>query len=229
MIGTWPGKSFAEPTKLIFAVYASHVITTLIFLNFSSTDRAKWDSPLYISPSIKFIVHIFLASNQTMPFISALKAQFCQALRTNNFLNVDIFSLHGSITSRFATPPHQWISFSYLFVDKVFELLQCLWLYTFEQILKLFLSYFVATFVLEANKIINFCPFNLHSNIFTRTIYAETMTALKTPCKEVIITDWLRCGDNFIGIADRAIKCLFIINFFNLFIFEAELFTQLSY
>lgn len=100
----------ADPTPLIEANRASHMVTPLILRYLSFTHRAERYVNIPLSELLILLLHVLLTTSPpSMILLSALETHDCLAFLTCYLPNRYRLSLHMSITPWLHAESYQWI------------------------------------------------------------------------------------------------------------------------
>jgi hypothetical protein len=169
--------ALAEPTELITADDASHVVASFVFLDFGFANWTKSDSTVLVCPSFEFAIHILLTACPTMPFSTALEAYHSRALRAYNLLGVWGLTTHHSWTARLCAPTNQEIRFSLVLFDEISKLLECFWLlFPKEPCQFRHLDFSIALF-LKTDELFKVELGDFDANVLARAVNTESVSA----------------------------------------------------
>ena len=100
-----------EVTELVIAKEAGHVVAPFRLLNLRPAHRTENDRVDALVPALKGPFHGLLARSEiAVPNLSTPEADGVGALRARQLLCIHIISYHVTITVRFGTEPHEWVT-----------------------------------------------------------------------------------------------------------------------
>ena len=106
MIGSWASVASADPTKLVFAEEASHVVASLSALDLSFANGAEGYAARLGDVPFEALCHGIFATEIRVPFVSTLEADNGGALLALKLLAINVACFHPTPTACLGAPAH---------------------------------------------------------------------------------------------------------------------------
>lgn len=166
-----------KPAPLKTAEVASHVVAALHLFHFGLALGTVGDVLVVTSPLLKLLVlELVTGSEVSMPVVSALETNFGVALRTSEFLRVEVVGSHIPFAVGLGTPSNERVSFQPLLFLESVELLNEI-LPVSEQIPKLVFSHLLPALTLKTNELLHLHSVNAELKLLLHTLLAKLVVA----------------------------------------------------